>query len=75
MYTGNRPYGPSLVVFPSSVVGWLDRKSMHTHKTALILNFLINKGDMNAEQISKELGIKVFDRGSPLSEKDACMNE
>lgn len=40
-----------------------------THKTALIPRFLVKKGDMSAEQVSNELGIEVFDRESPLSEK------
>jgi hypothetical protein len=43
--------------------------SVHTHKTALILYFEVDGGEFNSEQISKELGIKVFDRTSSLSEK------
>jgi len=42
---------------------------INTHKTALILNFLVNQGDMKVDQISKELAVKMFDRTSPLSEK------
>jgi len=42
---------------------------VNTHKTTLVFNFLIKKGDMNVNKISEDLGIKIFDRGSSLSEK------
>ncbi|RLI73581.1 hypothetical protein DRO97_07210 [Archaeoglobales archaeon] len=40
-----------------------------THKTTLILNILIKKGDMEVESIAKNLEIEVYDRSSSLSEK------
>jgi len=42
---------------------------INTRKTALLLHFLVKKGDVSVEQVSKELGLKVFDKESPLSEK------
>jgi len=43
--------------------------SINTHKTTLVSNIYIKKGDMDVKKISEDLGIKIFDRGSSLSEK------
>lgn len=45
---------------------WL---ATNTRKTALILNLMVKAGDINVEQVSKDLGIKVFDKKTSLSEK------
>jgi len=45
---------------------WL---KINTRKTALNLRFLVKKGDVTVEEVSKELGVKVFDKESTLSEK------
>ncbi|MEA3475151.1 MAG: hypothetical protein U9R23_01710 [Candidatus Cloacimonadota bacterium] len=43
--------------------------SINTHKTTLVLNIFIKKGDMDVNQISGDLGLKIFDKESSLSEK------
>jgi len=45
---------------------WL---KINTRKTALNLRFLVKKGDFTVEEVSKELGVKIFDKESTLSEK------
>ncbi len=45
---------------------WID---INTQKKLLYLNILIKKGDIDVIKVSKDLGIKIFDRDSSLSEK------
>jgi len=42
---------------------------INTRKTSLILNFRVKRGDISAEDISNNLGVKIFDTESPFSEK------
>lgn len=42
---------------------------INTHKNPLVLNVFVKKDEFNASDVAKLLGIKLFDRNSPLSEK------
>lgn len=42
---------------------------INTHKTTLVSSIYIKKGDIDAKKISDDLGIKLFDKKSSLSEK------
>jgi len=42
---------------------------VQTHKTTLIANIYVKNGDMDVEEISKDLGVKIFDKKFSLSEK------
>lgn len=42
---------------------------INTHKTTLVSNVYIKKEDMDVREISEDLGIKIFDKESSLSEK------
>jgi len=42
---------------------------INTHKTTLVSDIFIKKGDMSANKIAEDLGIKIFDKQSSLSEK------